>query len=312
MKLINFWLKFGGKILRGIAGLSIAFIIMVLGDLTGTFENNLLLWFIETVSPDFPANDLTSYSYQALILAIWLLLFLIINLKYFSDADGIQSIQFNKLSALAVVMFILFFFISPRPYVINIEWLTQFETLFYKEDGIFEVLTAVFLFSAAMAFFFSVKISIEKKLDWKIPFLQFFLGLFCLFFCLEEISWGQRIIDFGPVEWAVKVNSQNETNVHNICNQVFHTKYCLQFVQIIFNICFSLALLFFAGWGRDIQSPPFKGLLNLQKYYFLAIVMALGTLLPNELNEELLALFFLAYSYDVLQYYRNLQPHQKA
>ncbi len=309
MKFADFWLKFAGKILRGAAGLSVVFIILVLGDLTGTFENGLLLWFIETVSPDFPVNDLTSYHYQALILAVWGLLFLIINLKYFSGAEGIQSIRFNKLSWLAVIMFILFYFISPRPYVINIEWLTQFETLFYKEDGIFEVLTAVFLFLAALAFFASAIISIQNKLDWKIPFLQSSLGLFCLFFCMEEISWGQRIIDYGSVEWAAKVNSQNETNVHNICNKVFHTKYCLQFMQIIFNICFSLALLFFAGWGRHIQRPSFEGLLNLQKYYFLAIAMALGTLLPNELNEELLALFFLVYSFDVLKFYRNYQPH---
>jgi len=309
MTLADFWLKFAGKILRGMAVLSILFMVLVLGDLTGFLENGLLLRFFETMSPGFPADDLTSYYYQALILAFWSLLFFIINLKYFSDAEGVESIRFNKLSALALVLFFMFFFISPRPYVIHFEPLTQFESLFYEEDGIFEVLTAVFLILATLAFFLSARFSIKKKLDWKIPCLQFFLGLFCLFFCLEEISWGQRIIAFGTVEWAEKINSQNETNVHNICNKVFHTKYCLQFMQIIFNICFSLAILFFSGLSGHMKQYSLQGFLNLHKYYFLAIIMALGTLLPNELNEELLALFFLVYSYDVLKFYRNFQPH---
>jgi len=311
MTFADFWLRFSGKFLKGMASLSCLFLILLLGDLTGFLENGLLRVFIETVSPDFPTDDLTSYYYQALILTIWLVLFSIINLKYFSDAEGIAAIQFNKISALASVLFILFYFISPRPYVIHIEWLTRFESLFYEEDGIFEVLTAIFLFLATLAFFFSAIISITKKLNWKIPCLQFSLGLFCLLFCLEEISWGQRIMDFGTVEWAAKINSQNETNAHNICNKVLHTKYCLQFMQIIFNICFSLLLLFCAGLSRHIQSASWQGFMNLHKYYFLAIILALGTLLPNEFSEELLALFFLIYSYDVLKYYRDFQLPQK-
>jgi hypothetical protein len=128
---------------------------------------------------------------------------------------------------------------------------------------------------------------------------------------MEEISWGQRIFDFGTLDWAIKINSQNETNVHNICNRIFNTKYCLQFMQIIFNICFSLTLLFVAGFSRHIQRPHLKGFLNLDKYYFLAIVLAIGTLVPNELSEELLALFFLIYSYDVVKFYRKFQPDRK-
>jgi len=290
MRFSIFWLKFAGKFYTGLAVLSICFMVLILGDLTGTLENGLLLRFIETMSPVFPAGDLTSYYYQALILGIWSLLFFIINLKYFSDAEGIESIRFNKLSALALVLFIMFYFISPRPYVINLESLTRFESLFYDENGIFEVLTAVFLFLATLVFFFATKISIQKKLHWKIPCLQFSFGLFSLLFCLEEISWGQRIVEFGAMDWAMKINSQNETNAHNICNTIFHTKYCLQFMQIIFNICFSLAILFFAGFSRHIHRPYLQGFLNLNKYYFLAIVLALGTLIPNENCREVAAI----------------------
>ena len=312
MRFSKFCLKHERTLFKGIAALGFIIMILVLGDLTGIFKNGLLLRFFETVSPGFPPEDLTSYYYQALILNAWLFLFIIIHLKYFSGIKGNKSIPFGKISILALVLFVMFFFISPRPYVIDFKPLTRFEDLFYAEDGIFEVLTAVFLFLSFLLFCFSAIISIKKKLDWKVPSLQLSLGLFCLIFCMEEISWGQRIFDFGTVEWAMKINSQNETNVHNICNRILHTIYCLQFLQIIFNTCFSLALLYLAGLSQGIQRPSLKGFLDLHKFYFLAIIMAIGTLLPNELNEELLALFFLIYSYDVLKFYRNFQPHPTA
>ena len=71
MRFSIFWLKFAGKFYTGMAVLSICFMVLILGDLTGTLENGLLLRFIETMSPVFPAGDLTSYYYQALILGIW-------------------------------------------------------------------------------------------------------------------------------------------------------------------------------------------------------------------------------------------------
>lgn len=312
MLLAKFWLKHERTLFKGIATLGFVFMILVLSELTGMFENGLLLRFFKTVSPDFPIQDLPSYYYQALILVFWLFLFIVIHLKFFAGPKGNKSIKFGKISVISLILFIMFFFISPRPYIIDYEPLTQFKALFYEEDGIFEVLTAVFLFISFLAFLFSAKISLQKKLDWKIPFLQISLGLFCLIFCMEEISWGQRIFDFGTVEWAMKINSQNETNVHNICNKVLHTIYCLQFLQIIFNIFFSLALLYLAGLSGRIQVASLQGFLDLRKFYFLAIIMAIGTLLPNELNEELMALFFLIYSYDVLKFYRNFQSHQTA
>ncbi|WP_454061594.1 tetratricopeptide repeat protein [Candidatus Nitrospira salsa] len=42
------------------------------------------------------------------------------------------------------------------------------------------------------------------------------LSLFCLFFALEEISWGQRILSFEGPEFITSRNSQSETNLHNL------------------------------------------------------------------------------------------------
>lgn len=42
------------------------------------------------------------------------------------------------------------------------------------------------------------------------------LSLFCLFFALEEISWGQRLLSFEGPEFITSRNSQSETNLHNL------------------------------------------------------------------------------------------------
>jgi hypothetical protein len=46
------------------------------------------------------------------------------------------------------------------------------------------------------------------------------LGLVFMLGCLEEISWGQRIIGFQTPEEIRDINAQNEFNLHNL--QVFH------------------------------------------------------------------------------------------
>lgn len=293
------------------AFLSILFLIPILGNITGLFNNDLLFKIFIFLDPNLPMEDLPSYYYQALILGIWFLLFALINLKYFLGTAGYESITFGKISALALIWFIMFIFISPPTYFINYKPLTEYESLFYHEDGIFETMTAIFLFLASLAFFYSGRISIKKKLDLKTVSAQFFLGFFCLFFCMEEISWGQRILDISSPQWAQKFNSQDETNAHNICNEIFHTKYCLQFAQIIFNIFFSLTILLLPGLRNHISLPSMQGLLRLEKYYFMAIIIAVATVLPNELNEELISLFFLTYSYDVWKFYRDFEPVEK-
>jgi len=311
MSLSSFWLKHDEKIFKAIAVLSLLMMISILGNITGFFKNDFLFDIFITLDPDLPKEDLPSYYYQAFILDIWFLLFAFINLKYFLGTAGYKSIKFGKISAIALTWFLLFVLISPPSYVINYKPLTQYESLFYHEDGIFESLTAVFLFLAALGFFYSARISIKKKLGREIVSVLFFLGSFCLFFCMEEISWGQRIFAIRSPEWAQKFNSQDETNVHNICNKILHTKHCLQFIQIIFNTFFSLAIILFASLKNRVSRPSMQGLLHLEKFYFMAIIIAIATVLPNELNEELISLFFLTYSYDVWKFYRDFQPLEK-
>jgi hypothetical protein len=49
-----------------------------------------------------------------------------------------------------------------------------------------------------------------------LPLLLLVLGVFLLFVCLEEISWGQRIFAVRTPEWFQENNAQEELNVHNL------------------------------------------------------------------------------------------------
>ncbi len=93
-----------------------------------------------------------------------------------------------------------------------------------KEDGLFEMLTAVLMFAASVAFFISYLLSrsgldlVIVKTKKNLVFL--FISLFLFFGFGEEISWGQRIFHIRTPEFLERINSQQEINIHNI--EVFH------------------------------------------------------------------------------------------
>jgi len=186
MALSSFWLRHGKKFFKGAALLSIIFMILVLGDLTGIFKNGLLLKFFLTVDPKMHLHHFERYAYQGLIMAFWIVLFSIINLKYYFVEKGYEAIRFNKFSAIGLLILILFFFVIPPPYFIKIESITQYRKLIFKEDGIFEVLTVVFLFLAFLAFILSARISNKKKWVRKLCPLSFFWDFFAWVFFLKK------------------------------------------------------------------------------------------------------------------------------
>lgn len=76
------------------------------------------------------------------------------------------------------------------------------------EDGFFEYLTALFFLIAAIVFlrcyFFN------KKIIYLVFALIFFIGMG------EEISWGQRLFNYGTPEYFRENNIQDEFNLHNL------------------------------------------------------------------------------------------------
>jgi len=83
-----------------------------------------------------------------------------------------------------------------------------------KEDHFFEWLTAVCLFIASLLF---LKTALSKK-----NIYSFFMSAILFVGAGEEISWGQRIIDFQTPQSLKVMNVQNEFNLHNL--SVFNTE----------------------------------------------------------------------------------------
>ena len=85
--------------------------------------------------------------------------------------------------------------------------------LFGREDGVFETLTAFYLFLIALIFvaaFFRFRSTSLLKLSYAGLSLLFFLG------AGEEISWGERIFRWDDHNFIRGVNVQGELTLHNL------------------------------------------------------------------------------------------------
>lgn len=86
--------------------------------------------------------------------------------------------------------------------------------LFAREDGVFENLTALYLFVIALVFgvalFYVRTSSLLLKLSYTGLALLFFLG------AGEEISWGERIFHWEDHNFIRGVNVQEELTLHNL------------------------------------------------------------------------------------------------
>lgn len=85
---------------------------------------------------------------------------------------------------------------------------TSVVTQLGNEDGFFENITFFYFLTAAIIFLKNFR-QFENKFYFML-FLVFFIG------AGEEISWGQRIFNFGTPEIVEKINVQKEFNLHNL------------------------------------------------------------------------------------------------
>jgi hypothetical protein len=91
-----------------------------------------------------------------------------------------------------------------------------------REDYIIEWLTVVFLVLAAvMAFIHFLKA--RTRSDHYGWFFVIF-AVVCIFFAIEEISWGQRIFGLEVSEFFLNNSDQPEINLHNVINEQFSVR----------------------------------------------------------------------------------------
>lgn len=140
---------------------------------------------------------------------------------------------------------------------------------FVQEDGPVEWATALmYLFAAPIAGFLAIRfrnqgLALHAFLIGGLGLLMFFVGM-------EEISWGQRVLGIETPASFVKVNHQEETNLHNI---ISHSAVQLGFIVVA--IYGSIASFVMPGLLKPFFGSRAKGLAalvsppNFLKSYFL-------------------------------------------
>lgn len=90
------------------------------------------------------------------------------------------------------------------------------------EDGILQSLSFVFL---ALASVLSLWMAIRLR-KGNIRHWWFFVAfsIFCLFCALEEISWGQNMLEIESPQFFIENSDQQEINVHNVLQKWYQIK----------------------------------------------------------------------------------------
>ncbi len=139
-----------------------------------------------------------------------------------------------------------------------------------------------YCFLAALVF--SVMVAIKST---QYRFFFSFLSIACFYVVMEEISWGQRLLDYSSPEFFREHNLQSEANLHNFLVGPYDTllrtviEYLLAAALTLFGLVYPVALrlkwrlaLFFNRW---IPAPPIylwpffvtAALLELSPFYML-------------------------------------------
>ena len=163
-----------------------------------------------------------------------------------------------------------------------------------KEDGVIENATVlVYLIS----FIFSLLIAKQFK-SKKILFTLFLiLAIGFFFIAFEEISWGQRILDFENPDWFPK-NIQKEISIHNL--KVFQDYRATSYIVVAFMGAFSWIIFpqinRIINFGKNYEifleyAIPSKFLFS----YFISVLIYKLTwiVLPGEFVRGSIALNFL-------------------
>jgi len=172
-----------------------------------------------------------------------------------------------------------------------------FKSSFTVEDGFLEWSSVIFLVAASCT---SFKRFFTTKSSKLVKATLFCFGLLFLFGAGEEISWGQRLFNVHSGEFFQELNSQGETNLHNLkINGVKINK-------LIFGKLLGLGLLIYflilpvlykkVAWAKAlIQKVGLAIPRNIHIYFFLAVALLAelsGASKKGELTEFAGALIF--------------------
>lgn len=284
-----------------VAGVSLLLIILLCVRLYEIFAFQEFIKFIETYfSPDQNIRCqrcvyVRVYSLVATVFIAWVALLI---LDYRIVVQKLKRLKITNLSMnikvfifLALILLMLFALFLRR-------------TNLYAEDGVFECLTMVFCVLASLLIL--IKLIKEGTKNQK-----FLIILALVFFIvgMEEISWGQRIFGWSTPKIFGILNYQGETNLHNLFSPIQNPVFAFVFFLLGW-IMFNLDLV------EDIlsrtklfhQIPPFlpssEFIIFGVIFYFIGTLFAydyLVSIRSDEIAEEILSIFFLAYSIELFK-----------
>ena len=130
-----------------------------------------------------------------------------------------------------------YYFISSSVNFLEFRNQSGHNKLVWDENGFVEILQVILLFFSIIFFFKYLKISSQTFFQVN-KYLIYIYFIALLYYFFEEISWGQHIFGWETPDFFIKINAQNETNIHNISSLFNELPRNLLFIWCAFSFVF--------------------------------------------------------------------------
>lgn len=243
-------------------------------------------WLERYLSPDGRITKPLKVVLVTLYGSLWIAVF------FFNHSPGpgrslLSNPPWRRISTPARLLFV-------GSLLLMLNWVVFFRHQLYEEDGVFESATAVIALAAGIVFVCLAvrRLPVRQRITYGLLAAAF------VFFAMEEISWGQRLIGWQTPEAWKSANIQHETNLHNLLSEYL-------FVPVNFFALLILGAVFLnARWlsHRNIRigQPWLRYLTPRDEYYLLGYpfyLLSLASLaVGTEVAEEIIAVLGLTVS----------------
>lgn len=181
--------------------------------------------------------------------------------------------------ALIIIFFLLieglyyyyYYSLSRFFYFLDHRYQTGFNKIVWAENGLVENFQLILLFFSII-FIFKALIICKIKIT-KSFLIIYIIGLIYYFF--EEMSWGQHFFNWNTPEFFESINTQKETNLHNVNNLFNQLPRNLVLIWCCFSFLF-VKINFIKQDNLNLKEFIFPND-NLRKISYLLIIF----LLPN-------------------------------
>jgi len=135
-----------------------------------------------------------------------------------------------------------------------------------QENGVFETLSVLFLFSISFYGVYTLYF-FRKKFSKYLYILILFASFLTFLAGMEEMSWGQHLFHFSSTEYFIENNLQQETNLHNFMDANLFSSLIYTSIYTLFVFIPLLSKLFF----KDV---PLLRYFDLNMHHILIILFS--------------------------------------